>query len=64
MIGIKGMEMPKNCFQCRFMHHRDWCYANPDIQFTDKEYSELKKRYDGCPLVEIKEADDEQTGRD
>lgn len=58
MVGIKGMDMPRNCFKCRFMYHRDWCYANPDIQFTDKNYSELTGRYPGCPLVEIKEEEE------
>ena len=59
MVGIKGMEMPECCFRCRFMHHRDFCKAKPGLRFTDKEYSELERRYEGCPLVEIDCEDEE-----
>lgn len=52
-ILIKGMEMPKSCFECPFMLHRCFCLVNPRIEFTDEEYSELKGRYSGCPLVPV-----------
>lgn len=52
-VYIKDMEMPKSCFECPFMLHRCFCLVNPKIEFTDKEYSELKGRYVGCPLVEV-----------
>lgn len=52
-VYIKGMVMPKSCFECPFMFHRCFCLVNPRIEFTDDEYSELKGRYSGCPLVSV-----------
>ncbi len=52
-ILIKGMEMPKSCFDCPFMYGRRYCMANNKIEFNDPGYSELKGRYDGCPLVPV-----------
>lgn len=52
-ILIKGMELPKSCFDCPFMYGRRYCRVNSRIEFNDPEYSELKGRYDGCPLVEV-----------
>lgn len=52
-VYIKDMEMPKSCFECLFMIHRCFCLVNPKIEFTDEEYSELKGRYIGCPLVDV-----------
>lgn len=52
-ILIKGMKMPKSCFDCPFMYHRTLCAANAKLVFDDRNYSELKGRYDGCPLIEI-----------
>lgn len=52
-VLIKGMEIPKSCFECIFMLHRCFCLVNPKIEFTDKEYSELKGRYVGCPLTDV-----------
>ena len=54
-ILIKGMEMPENCFDCPFMYCRKYCIVNSKIEFNDPEYSELKGRYDGCPLIEVPE---------
>ena len=33
------------------MYGRRYCRANSKIEFNDPDYSELKGRYDGCPLV-------------
>ena len=52
-VYIKGMETPTNCFDCPFMYGRRYCRANSKIEFNDPEYSELKGRYDGCPLVPV-----------
>ncbi len=46
MIGIKDMEMPENCKDCRFYVNNDfieWCYALQAVPMSDKE----------CPLVEV-----------
>ena len=46
MIGIKDMEMPASCEECRFYHGGlDWCYALQALPTPDKE----------CPLVELPE---------
>ena len=52
-VLIKGMEMPESCFDCPFMYGRRYCRANSKIEFNDPDYSELKGRYDGCPLVPV-----------
>lgn len=52
-VYIKGMEMPTSCWDCPFMLHRSFCLINTKIEFTDEEYSELKGRYIGCPLVPV-----------
>lgn len=54
-VYIKGMEMPENCFDCPFMYGRKYCLLNSKIEFNDPEYSELKNRYKGCPLIEVPE---------
>ena len=54
-ILIKGMEMPTSCFDCPFMYGRRYCRVNSKIEFADPEYSELKGRYNGCPLVPVPE---------
>lgn len=52
-LYINGMEMPESCFNCPFMYARTLCAANHKIQFDDEDYTELKGRYIGCPLIEI-----------
>lgn len=52
-VLIEGMEMPESCFDCPFMYGRRYCRANSKIEFNDPDYSELKGRYDGCPLVPV-----------
>ena len=49
------MEMPENCFDCPFMYGRKYCLLDSKIEFNDPEYSELKNRYKGCPLIEVRE---------
>jgi hypothetical protein len=52
-VLIKGMEPPASCFDCPFMYGRKYCRANSKIEFNDPNYSELKGRYDGCPLIPV-----------
>ncbi len=54
-VLIKGMDMPESCWECPFMYARVYCVAKNKLIFDDDEYSELNKRYDGCPLVEVTE---------
>jgi hypothetical protein len=48
MIVIKNMDMPANCFECRF-EHMGWCGACegnlPKVQSLDRPH--------WCPLGEI-----------
>lgn len=50
-IVIRGMEMPKNCFLCRFFR---------DVQDYDGTFGccvaankEINLKFDGCPLVPL-----------
>ena len=52
-IYLPNMEIPICCFECPFMLHRSFCLVNTKIEFTDEEYSELKGRYIGCPLIPV-----------
>ena len=52
-IYIEEKDIPESCFDCPFMLHRSFCLVNTKIEFTDEEYSELKGRYIGCPLVPL-----------
>lgn len=47
-ILIKGMEMPKNCTECRFSVD-GWCYVlRPE---SEEERKRITTNY--CPLIEI-----------
>lgn len=51
-VLIKGMEMPKDCYDCEF--HRsdypDWC----DLSITcRKDVYDTSIRQEWCPLVEV-----------
>lgn len=58
-VYIKGMAMPKNCFECIFAYD-EWCYA---IKPTDhnakylaaktKPLMAINPRPSWCPLVEL-----------
>ena len=60
-IYIKGMEMPKNCNECKFgrwsnLHQTVACKVNdsePCFKDNSREYR--GKRAEFCPLVEIPE---------
>lgn len=52
-VMIEGMEMPKSCYQCRFMLNFGFCAAKKNWILAgtrmDKEVSL------DCPLQEVKE---------
>lgn len=48
MVGIKGMEMPKSCAECRVRH--ECKVADEWDEFDWNENARCK----GCPLVEVK----------
>jgi hypothetical protein len=53
-VVIKGIEMPKTCFECPFMYRRQFCFIKPTIDFyEDKKYEELSSRHKDCPLAEM-----------
>lgn len=58
-ILIKGMEMPKNCNECKFgtwsnLHQTAACKRH-DFEpcFKDHSREYMEKRADFCPLVEV-----------
>ena len=55
-IYIKGMQMPKNCYQCRMVDSCQYLWKPYDLD----DYSDLQNmveegftRADNCPLVEV-----------
>lgn len=55
MVGIKGMEMPKNCLECPCRNREyGYCQADTDID----NYEGISDRPRRCPLVEIKEEEE------
>lgn len=60
-VYIKGMEMPKNCNECKFgtwsnLHQTACCKRHDfDPCFKDHSREYMEKRADFCPLVEIPE---------
>lgn len=69
-IYIKGMEMPKNCNECKFGTwsnlHQTACCKRHDFDPCFKDYSReyMDKRADFCPIVEIPEPHGELIDRD
>lgn len=58
-VMIKGMEMPKGCFACRFRIKEDWvgwgCSALDLEQRDEVDFDESKEsRPFWCPLQEVK----------
>lgn len=58
-VLIKGMEMPKNCNECKFgtwsnLHQTAACKRH-DFEpcFKDHSREYMEKRADFCPLVEV-----------
>jgi len=47
-IYIKNMEMPKNCYECRFCVD-GWCYVIPPETRAEKE--RITTNY--CPLIAV-----------
>lgn len=55
-VYIKGMEMPKNCYQCRMVDSCQCLWKPYDLDdYLDLQYmiEEGFTRADNCPLVEI-----------
>ena len=55
-ILVNGMEMPKNCYQCRMVDYCQYLWKPYDLD----DYSDLQDmieggftRADNCPLVEV-----------
>ena len=54
MVGIKGMEMPRNCLECP-CRNREYGYCQADTEIDT--YEGISDRPRRCPLMEIKEAE-------
>ena len=55
-IYIKGMEMPKNCDECRFVDSEFiYCHAMTHYDTSGTYYTGVfeEKRADFCPLIEV-----------
>lgn len=57
-ILIKGMEMPKNCYDCPLEHLSENYYGDVMSRWCPLMYKESTEDYDGqrhpdCPLVEV-----------
>jgi len=50
-ILIKGMKMPKNCYDCEFRQsgYPDWC----DLSITSRDVYNTSIRQKWCPLIEL-----------
>jgi len=50
-ILIKGMKMPKNCYDCEFRQsgYPDWC----DLSITCRDVYNTSIRQKWCPLIEL-----------
>ena len=55
-IIIKGMDMPKNCFQCSFNDGIYCCLNDTEALIPKMPTDRLK----GCPLIEIPDSIIEQ----
>lgn len=56
MIGIKGMIMPDNCWQCGLTHENGQGYTVCSVTGKKLYAMGLKNtRPDDCPLIEVKE---------
>lgn len=56
-VLIKGMKMPKSCFECVYKHKffSDMrCYEFPDFEFDGTEkFPHMEDRSHYCPLVPV-----------
>ena len=56
-VLVKGMKMPKNCFECRFFRDdgtvQDWSCALTNIDITVDENGKALE----CPCTEIDDSD-------
>lgn len=55
MIGIKDMQMPKNCNSCRFGEELDTIWYTCHALVKDFANPNGILKPDECPLVEIEE---------
>lgn len=59
MVGIKGMEMPKGCYECRCMRPELRAYDDPvGCVFTGKTNYGFTDRPAECPFTEIQPYED------
>ena len=58
-VLIKNMEMPKNCYECRFCVD-GWCYVIPPETRAEKE--RITTNY--CPLISVPTPHDDLIGRE
>lgn len=67
MVGIKGWNMPKKCIDCCLCEwnmgnggkYDYFCISPNGLLFIGKEVANSNSKPDFCPLVEIKDNEDE-----
>ena len=53
-VLIKGMEMPKNCIECRFRQYEYCDLQRQDVYAVNiMDYALSLERHPSCPLIEI-----------
>lgn len=53
-IIVKGMEMPKNCIECRFRQYEYCDLQRQDLYAVNiMDYALSLERHPSCPLIEI-----------
>lgn len=56
-VLVRGMEMPKSCFECRFRYYdreaRMVCELTGRSQHDERLVPDREKRPGWCPLVEV-----------
>ena len=58
MIAIKGMDMPKSCFECKLKTYMDDFYSRTTFvvcALLGTSINAFKRRARNCPLIEIKD---------
>ena len=53
-VLVKGMEMPKNCIECRFRQYEYCDLQRQDVYAVNiMDYALSLERHPSCPLIEI-----------
>ena len=54
-VLVKGMKMPKGCFQKEFPHRCPFCTGTKCVLMNEVIPQRVNRRLDGCPIDEVPE---------